>query len=55
MAHTRCSKTAAPRYAPEAGSARPRSSQTAVRLALPGELGRHAIEEGKKAVLKISL
>lgn len=28
--------------------------QTAVRLALPGELGRHATSEGKKAVLKFS-
>lgn len=30
----------------------PSRAQTAVRLALPGELGRHAIQEGKKAVLK---
>lgn len=28
--------------------------QTAVRLALPGELGRHAVEEGKRAVLRFS-
>lgn len=29
-----------------------REVQTAVRLELPGELGRHAIQEGKKAVLR---
>jgi hypothetical protein len=28
--------------------------QTSVRLVLPGELGRHAVLEGKKAVARIS-
>lgn len=43
-------------YSPaaQARCPRPRPLQTAVRLALPGQLGVHAVNEGKKAVARFS-
>ena len=50
----RCVKTTILGFALPCSRARSREIQTAVRLVLPGELAKHAVSEGTKAVTKFT-